>query len=65
MLSRTGWVLTSVATGAEACAHLSEETKRPTRNVPMAIFWSTAVSYIFGWIVRLHAKLPDVPALAE
>lgn len=45
-----GWCLSCFAGGNEACAHLAEDTKRPARNVPLAMFWSTAVSYIFGWI---------------
>lgn len=45
-----GWSLTCVATGAESCAHLSEDTVRPARTVPMAMFWSTVASYGLGWI---------------
>jgi hypothetical protein len=48
-----GWCLTSLSTGADAAAHVAEEAKRPTETVPMAIFWSTLVSYILGWIVSL------------
>jgi amino acid transporter len=46
-----GWVGTTLASGADASAHIAEETKSPARNVPMAIFWSTFVSYCLGWIV--------------
>ncbi|GAA5900155.1 hypothetical protein JCM6882_002628 [Rhodosporidiobolus microsporus] len=45
-----GWVLTCVATGMEASAHMAEDTKRPARTVPLAMFWSTAVSYLLGWM---------------
>lgn len=46
-----GWVLTCVASGMEACAHMAEDTKAPARTVPMAMFWSVFVSYAFGWVV--------------
>ncbi|GAA6056973.1 hypothetical protein JCM3770_001993 [Rhodotorula araucariae] len=45
-----GWVLTCVATGMEASAHMAEDTKRPSRTVPLAMFWSVAATYIMGWI---------------
>ncbi|KAK4704983.1 hypothetical protein P7C70_g1220, partial [Phenoliferia sp. Uapishka_3] len=45
-----GWALTCVASGVEACSHLAEDTKTPSRTVPMAMFWSVAVSYALGWI---------------
>lgn len=48
-----GWVLTCVATGLEACSHMAEDTKNPARTVPLAMFWSTATSYVLGWIVSI------------
>ncbi|GAA5824675.1 hypothetical protein JCM11251_005297 [Rhodosporidiobolus azoricus] len=45
-----GWVLSCVATGMEASAHMAEDTKRPARTVAMAMFWSTAISYLLGWV---------------
>jgi len=45
-----GWVLTCVATGMEASAHMAEDTKRPSRTVPLAMFWSVAATYIMGWV---------------
>ncbi|GAA5985994.1 hypothetical protein JCM11641_004894 [Rhodosporidiobolus odoratus] len=45
-----GWCLTCVATGMEASAHLAEDTKTPSRTVPLAMFWSTAASYVIGWV---------------
>ena len=48
-----GWVLTSIATGQDVAAHLAEEAKYPTKTVPKAIFWSTAISYLAGWALSL------------
>ncbi|GAA6012779.1 hypothetical protein JCM10207_005357 [Rhodosporidiobolus poonsookiae] len=45
-----GWVLTCVATGMEASAHMAEDTKKPSRTVPLAMFWSTTASYLMGWV---------------
>lgn len=45
-----GWVLTCVATGMEASAHMAEDTKRPARTVPLAMFWSVAATYGMGWV---------------
>lgn len=51
-----GWVLTCVASGLEACAHMAEDTKTPSRTVPMAMFWSTTASYLMGWVVRSRSR---------
>ncbi|KAJ9123141.1 hypothetical protein QFC22_001334 [Naganishia vaughanmartiniae] len=45
-----GWVLTSIATGADACAHLSEETQNPARVVPLAMLASVVTTYVMGYI---------------
>ncbi|KPV71547.1 uncharacterized protein RHOBADRAFT_56584 [Rhodotorula graminis WP1] len=68
-----GWVLTCVATGMEASAHMAEDTKRPSRTVPLAMFWSVAATYIMGWVsicvllatMRLDGLDPDLqPSIA-
>lgn len=60
-----GWVLTSIATGQDVGSHMAEETKFPTKTVPLAIFWSTAISYISGWVVMLSimAVSPETRSL--
>ncbi|GAA5865779.1 hypothetical protein JCM1840_003257 [Sporobolomyces johnsonii] len=45
-----GWVLTCVASGMEASAHIAEDTKKPSRTVPLAMFWSVAATYLMGWV---------------
>ncbi|GAA5963162.1 hypothetical protein JCM8115_001040 [Rhodotorula mucilaginosa] len=45
-----GWVLTCVATGMEASAHMAEDTKKPSRTVPLAMFWSVVATYLMGWV---------------
>ncbi|GAA5986317.1 hypothetical protein JCM5350_002979 [Sporobolomyces pararoseus] len=45
-----GWVLTCVATGMEASAHMAEDTIKPSRTVPLAMFWSVAATYLMGWV---------------
>ncbi|KAH8923846.1 hypothetical protein BT69DRAFT_129596 [Atractiella rhizophila] len=45
-----GWVLTTLATGMDACAHMAEETRAPARTVPSSMFWTSVGSYIMGWI---------------
>ncbi|KAG0139992.1 hypothetical protein CROQUDRAFT_53912 [Cronartium quercuum f. sp. fusiforme G11] len=57
-----GWSLVSLAFGAEASAHLAEETKQPASNVPKALFCSTLISYILGCILNLclSATLPPL-----
>ncbi|KAM0752190.1 hypothetical protein T439DRAFT_287531 [Meredithblackwellia eburnea MCA 4105] len=47
-----GWVLNCFCTGVEACSHIAEDTKNPSRTVPLAMFWSVAISYALGWVVR-------------
>ncbi|MBW0463763.1 hypothetical protein O181_003478 [Austropuccinia psidii MF-1] len=48
-----GSSLNSLAFGAEASAHLAEETRKPASTVPKALFTSTAVSYILGLILNI------------
>ena len=52
-----GWVLTCVASGMEAAAHIAEDTKSPARTVPLSMFWSVAATYIMGWIVSRFGRL--------
>ncbi|GAA5995300.1 uncharacterized protein JCM10292_005088 [Rhodotorula paludigena] len=68
-----GWVLTCVATGMEASAHMAEDTKRPARTVPLAMFWSVAATYGMGWVsicvllatMHLDGSDPDLqPSIA-
>ncbi|PLW25645.1 hypothetical protein PCANC_28141 [Puccinia coronata f. sp. avenae] len=59
-----GTSLVSLAFGAEASAHLAEETRTPAATVPKALFASTLVSYILGLTVNLcliAALLPLTP----
>lgn len=49
-LRPSGWVLTCVATGMEASAHMAEDTKKPSRTVPLAMFWSVVATYLMGWV---------------
>jgi amino acid transporter len=44
-------------TGYDASAHVSEETRDPTRNAPWGIFLSVLVSAVFGWILLLAVTL--------
>lgn len=48
-----GWSLMSLAFGAEASAHMAEETQQPASNVPKALFYSTLISYVLGCILNL------------
>ncbi|SCV69196.1 BQ2448_2216 [Microbotryum intermedium] len=45
-----GWVLTCVASGMEAAAHIAEDTRAPARTVPQSMFWSLAATYGMGWV---------------
>jgi amino acid transporter len=44
-------------TGYDASAHVSEETRDPTRNAPWGIFLSVAVSGVAGWALLLAVTL--------
>ncbi|KAI9606844.1 hypothetical protein H4Q26_006383 [Puccinia striiformis f. sp. tritici PST-130] len=48
-----GTSLVTLAFGAEASAHLAEETATPAATVPKALFASTLVSYILGLILNI------------
>jgi amino acid transporter len=53
-------------TGYDASAHVSEETKDPTRNAPWGIFLSVAVSAVVGYVLLVGVTLAigDLPATA-
>ncbi len=53
-------------TGYDASAHVTEETKDPTRNAPWGIFLSVAVSGVAGYAMLFAVTLaiPDLPAAA-
>jgi amino acid transporter len=52
-LLQAGWTFT----GFDASAHVSEETRDPTRNAPWGIFLSVAVSAVAGWVLLLAVTL--------
>ncbi|KAH9444807.1 hypothetical protein MJO28_013162 [Puccinia striiformis f. sp. tritici] len=63
-----GTSLVTLAFGAEASAHLAEETRTPAATVPKALFASTLVSYILGLILNIcliAALLPLTPKEAQ
>jgi amino acid transporter len=52
-LLQAGWTFT----GFDASAHVSEETRDPTRTAPWGIFLSVAVSGVVGWALLLAVTL--------
>lgn len=63
-----GTSLVSLAFGAEASAHLAEETRTPASTVPKALFASTLVSYVLGLVLNVclvAALLPLSPKETE
>jgi len=52
-LLQAGWTFT----GFDASAHVSEETRDPTRTAPWGIFLSVAVSGLAGWVLLLAVTL--------
>ncbi|AKF86354.1 amino acid transporter [Myxococcus fulvus 124B02] len=53
-------------TGYDASAHVSEETKDPTRNAPWGIFLSVAVSAVAGYLLlgAVTLAIQDLPSTA-
>ncbi|WP_338865815.1 amino acid permease [Myxococcus stipitatus] len=53
-------------TGYDASAHVSEETRDPTRNAPWGIFLSVAVSAVAGYLLlgAVTLAIRDLPATA-
>ncbi|ORY27495.1 amino acid permease-domain-containing protein [Naematelia encephala] len=45
-----GWEYCTIASGADASAHMAEETQNPSRNVPNAMTMSMVVTYVLGYI---------------
>ncbi|WVQ94478.1 hypothetical protein IAU59_001557 [Kwoniella sp. CBS 9459] len=45
-----GWQFTTIASGADASAHMAEETQNPSRNVPNAMTASVVGTYLLGYI---------------
>jgi len=53
-------------TGYDASAHVSEETRDPTRNAPWGIFLSVAVSAVVGYVLlgAVTLAIQDLPTTA-
>lgn len=45
-----GWQYSTIASGADASAHMSEETQNPARNVPKAMTWAIIGTYTLAYI---------------
>ena len=62
-LLQAGWTFT----GYDASAHVSEETKDPTRNAPRGIILSVLVSAIAGWLMlgAVTLAIPDLELTAS
>ncbi|KAK8861393.1 hypothetical protein IAR55_002212 [Kwoniella newhampshirensis] len=45
-----GWQFTTIASGADASAHMAEETQNPSRNVPNAMSAAVIGTYVLGYI---------------
>lgn len=60
-----GWQYTTIATGADASAHMSEETQNPSRNVPKAMTAAIAATYVLTYISIILLLLSVKPEDAE
>lgn len=60
-----GWQYTTIATGADASAHMSEETQNPSRNVPKAMTAAIAATYVMTYISIILLLLSVKPEDAE
>lgn len=60
-----GWQYTTIATGADASAHMSEETQNPSRNVPNAMTAAIAATYVLTYISIILLLLSVKPEDAE
>ncbi|TYJ57720.1 hypothetical protein B9479_001574 [Cryptococcus floricola] len=56
-----GWQFTSIASGADASAHMAEETQNPSRNVPNAMSTSIIATYVLGYIAIVLLLLSISP----
>ena len=57
-----GAILSTIATGSDACAHLAEETRNPARTVPLAMVTSVIASYVVGYVCILVILLSIHPS---
>lgn len=60
-----GWQYCTIATGADASAHMSEETQNPSRNVPNAMTAAIAATYVLTYISTILLLLSVKPEDAE
>lgn len=60
-----GWQYTTIATGADASAHMSEETQNPSRNVPKAMTTAVIATYVLTYISTILLLLSVKPEDAE
>ncbi|WWD08839.1 hypothetical protein V865_006953 [Kwoniella europaea PYCC6329] len=56
-----GWQFTTIASGADASAHMAEETQNPSRNVPNAMTGSVILTYLLGYISIILLLLSIAP----
>nr|XP_018264501.1 amino acid/metabolite permease [Kwoniella dejecticola CBS 10117]OBR86659.1 amino acid/metabolite permease [Kwoniella dejecticola CBS 10117] len=56
-----GWQFTTIASGADASAHMAEETQNPSRNVPNAMTASVILTYVLGYISIILLLLSIAP----
>nr|XP_019050170.1 amino acid/metabolite permease [Kwoniella bestiolae CBS 10118]OCF29100.1 amino acid/metabolite permease [Kwoniella bestiolae CBS 10118] len=56
-----GWQFTTIASGADASAHMAEETQNPSRNVPNAMTASVVCTYVLGYISIILLLLSIAP----
>ncbi|WVQ79073.1 hypothetical protein IAT38_001167 [Cryptococcus sp. DSM 104549] len=56
-----GWQFTTIASGADASAHMAEETQNPSRNVPNAMTASVIGTYVLGYISIVLLLLSIAP----
>nr|XP_019012267.1 uncharacterized protein I206_03113 [Kwoniella pini CBS 10737]OCF51048.1 hypothetical protein I206_03113 [Kwoniella pini CBS 10737] len=56
-----GWQFTTIASGADASAHMAEETQNPSRNVPNAMTASVILTYLLGYISIILLLLSIAP----
>ncbi|WVR03997.1 hypothetical protein IAU60_000996 [Kwoniella sp. DSM 27419] len=57
-----GWQFTTIASGADASAHMAEETQNPSRNVPNAMTAAVIGTYLLGYISIILLLLSVTPA---
>lgn len=60
-----GWQYCTIASGADASAHMSEETQNPARNVPKAMTCAIIVTYTLAYISFIILFLSVSPHIAS